>query len=126
MSKTPPRTPRAAARRRAPIDNALDPDLHRALSDPTRCRLLACLAKCGRGCAVGELGECCEVDLSVVSRHLKILERAGVVASRREGRIVRCRLLSDELASSMRALADALEACPQVEDCSEGGCAGGR
>jgi len=122
MSKTPPQTPKAAARRRAPIDKALDPDLHRALSDPTRCRLLACLAKCGRGCTVGELGECCAVDLSVVSRHLKILERAGVVASRREGRTVRCRLLTGELASSMRALAEAIEACPQAENCSQGAC----
>ena len=66
--KKRPATPRQAAKVRGPVDGLLDVELFRALADPTRVRLLACLIKCGRGCTVGEVAECCAVDLSVVSR----------------------------------------------------------
>ena len=69
-----------------------DPDVFKALSDPTRLRLLACLAKCGRACSVGEVAECCAVDLSVVSHHLSALADAGVVESSKEGRSVSYRV----------------------------------
>ena len=72
-------TPRRAANCCGPIDDLLDPELFRALGDPTRLLLLACLAKCGRACSVTEIAECCSVDLSVVSRHLALLERAKVL-----------------------------------------------
>ena len=72
-----PLTPRHAAARKGPIDAALDADLFKALGDPTRLQLLACLAKCARPCSVSEVADCCHVDLSVVSRHLALLQRAG-------------------------------------------------
>ena len=50
------------------FDRALDAELFKALSDPTRLKLLACLAKCSRMCSVTEVAECCSVDFSVVSR----------------------------------------------------------
>lgn len=114
------KSPKQAARRRGAIDRALDPELFRALSDPTRAGLLACIAKCGRGCSVGEVAECCAVDLSVVSRHLKQLERAGALESRKDGRVVRYRVRYDALAAGLRALADAIDAC-----CPDGGCDAG-
>ena len=66
-SRRPPATPRLAARSRGPIDARLDPALFKALSDPTRLKLLACVAKCARACSVGEVALCCHVDLSTVS-----------------------------------------------------------
>jgi DNA-binding transcriptional ArsR family regulator len=121
-----PRTPRQAARRPGAIDQRLDADLFKALSDPTRLVLLACLAKCARPCSVGEVAECCSVDLSVVSRHLSMLESAGVVEARKEGRTVFYAVRFREVTGMLRALADALDQCCPGGVCkpSDGGCCG--
>ncbi len=111
MSKRRPPSPRQAAGCRRAIDGVLDPELFKALCDPTRVRLLACLAKCGRTCSVSEVAECCSVDLSVVSRHLSILARAGVLESTRVGRAVLYRVRYAPLCGALRALADAIEEC---------------
>ena len=76
-----PLTPKKAAACCGPIDHLLDAELFKALGDPTRLLLLACLAKCARPCSVTEIAACCSVDLSVVSRHLALLERAAIVTS---------------------------------------------
>jgi len=116
----PPATPKQAARRRGSLDRALDPDVFKALSDPTRARLLACLAKCARPCTVSELAACCDVDLSVVSRHLAQLARAGLLDSDRSGRTVRYTARSAELAARFRALAAAFdECCPGLPGCCD-------
>jgi ArsR family transcriptional regulator len=125
---SPPRTPRQAARRRDVLGDAFEDALHAgffaALADPTRLRLIACIARCRRACSVGEIAECCSVDLSVVSRHLKALERAGVLASEREGRAVRYRLRADEVSARLRVLADAIAANPPGDCDADGGCCG--
>src|SRR5882672_522001 len=115
VRKHHPRTPKQAAACRRPIDALLNPALFKALSDPTRLRLLACLAKCARPCSVGEVAGCCSVDLSVVSRHLAALGAAGVLSVSKEGRTVSYSVRFAEMAGLLRALADALEAC-----CPEG------
>jgi ArsR family transcriptional regulator len=108
-----------------PIDERLDPGLFRALCDPTRAALLSCLAKCGRGCSVGEVAECCSVDLSVVSRHLALLARAGVLEAAKDGRTVRYRVRYRDLARSLRGLADAIDGCcPPGSGGRDGGCCG--
>ena len=117
-----PATPRAAASCRRPVDGLLDPALFKALGDPTRVKLLACLMKCGRACLVGEVAECCAVDLSVVSRHLQALARAGVVESAREGRMVAYRVRYEPLAARLRDLAAAIEACAPEADGECGAC----
>lgn len=106
-----PPTPRHAAARKGPIDAALDADLFKALGDPTRLQLLACLAKCARPCSVSEVADCCHVDLSVVSRHLALLQRAGVLHCSRAGRTVHYAVRFDRLTSALRRIADALAAC---------------
>ncbi len=122
MSKKRPSTPKQAATCGGPLDSLLDPAVFSALGDPTRATLLACLAKCGRPCAVGEIAECCSVDMSVVSRHLALMARAGIVDSVREGRVVRYAVRFHELVVMLRDLADALEhCCPN--DCAISGCA---
>lgn len=124
-SKNRPTSPVQAAKRRGPLDGLLNPEAFKALADPTRVALLACLAKCGRTCTVGEVAACCSVDLSVVSRHLAQLAAAGVVESRKEGRAVLYRVRYGELCAWLRQLADALEACcPESDGSAPGGCCG--
>ena len=53
-----------------------------ALADPTRRAILARLAS-GEA-SVTELGEPFEMSLPAVSKHLKVLERAGLIARGRE------------------------------------------
>ena len=104
-------TPQEASKCCGPIDDLLDAELFKALGDPTRLRLLSCLAKCGRPCSVTELTECCAVDLSVVSRHLSSLEKAGVLSSAKEGRTVFYSVRYKHLTEAFRALAKAIEGC---------------
>jgi len=56
-----------------------------ALADPTRRRLLAQLAK-GEEC-VTDLAKRHAMSLAAVSKHLIVLEKAGLVKRRREGRV---------------------------------------
>jgi ArsR family transcriptional regulator len=119
VRKRPPKGPAQAAKTERPIDGLLDAEVFKALSDPTRLRLLACLAKCGRACSVGELAQCTSVDLSVVSRHLAALADAGVLESTKTGRTVSYRVRFAAVADMFRSLADALS------DCCPGGCCGG-
>lgn len=61
-----------------------------ALSDQTR---RAIVTRLSRGeCSVGELARPLDMSLPAVSKHLRVLERAGLIVRRREGRIHRCRL----------------------------------
>jgi DNA-binding transcriptional ArsR family regulator len=61
-----------------------------ALADPTRRAILARLA---RGEAtVNELAEPFDVSLPAISKHLKVLERAGLISRGREAQWRPCRL----------------------------------
>jgi len=61
-----------------------------ALSDPTRRAIVARLAK--GETAVGELARPFAMSLPAISKHLKVLERAGLIARGRDGRRRPCRL----------------------------------
>lgn len=87
----------------------LSHQLFRALSDPTRIRLVQLLAEHCRACSVSELANCLDVDLSVVSRHLALLRAAGVLRAAKHGRTVMYEIQFDALAESLRGIADALE-----------------
>jgi ArsR family transcriptional regulator len=112
------RSPKQAAGRVGPVDRQLDPSFFSVLSDPTRVKLLACVAKCGGPRSVGEIAECCSVDLSGVSRHLAFLARAGWLDVEKKGRTVFYRARYGELCRRLRSLADAIEqCCPGGGDC---------
>jgi DNA-binding transcriptional ArsR family regulator len=64
--------------------------LFRALGDRTRRALLARLAT--GGATVTELAEPFSMSLPAVSRHIRVLERAGLVTRRVEGREHHCSL----------------------------------
>ena len=104
-------TPKQAALCCAPLDELLDAELFKALSDPTRLRLFSCLSKCGRACSVTEVAECCSVDFSVVSRHLAMLEKAGVLEAAKDGRTVFYSVRYTDVSKTLRSLARAIEEC---------------
>lgn len=125
-SSSPPvsaSTPKIAAAMAGPIDAALSTAVFAALADPTRARLLACMAKCARGCSVGEVAECCDVDLSVVSRHLSLMAKAGVLRSSKVGRSVIYHVRTAEVVALLRNLAAALESCAG-DGCNAACCVG--
>ena len=93
------------------LEALIDPGLFKALGDPNRVALIAGIGRMGRPTTVSEAALCCPVGLSVVSRHLAVLRRAGVVESAKSGREVRYTLSPAALAATLRSLADALEAC---------------
>jgi DNA-binding transcriptional ArsR family regulator len=61
-----------------------------ALADPTRRAILARLA--AGECSVTRLAEPFDMSLPAVSKHLRVLERAGLIARRREAQRRPCRL----------------------------------
>jgi DNA-binding transcriptional ArsR family regulator len=74
-----------------------------ALADPTRRRILARLA---RGPAsVTELAEPFDMTLPAVSKHLRVLERAGLMLRERDGWYHRCRLDARPLEGAVSFLA---------------------
>ena len=66
-----------------------------ALADPTRRAILARLAN-GKA-TVNELAEPFEISLPAVSRHLKVLEGAGLISRGREAQWRPCRLEPERL-----------------------------
>lgn len=66
-----------------------------ALADPTRRAILTRLA--GGEASVTELAEPFEMSLPAVSKHLKVLERAGLVERGREAQWRPCRLKAQPL-----------------------------
>lgn len=67
-----------------------------ALSDPSRRAILASLSESER--TVGELARPLPMSLPAVSKHLRVLEGAGLVTRRREGRTHHVRLVPSALA----------------------------
>lgn len=61
-----------------------------ALADPTRRAILARLLT-GEA-SVSELAEPFEMSMPAVSKHLRVLERAGLIARRREAQFRHCRI----------------------------------
>jgi len=61
-----------------------------ALADPTRRAILARLAE--GDATVGELAEPFRMTLPAISKHLSVLERAGLVVKSRDGQRRNCRI----------------------------------
>lgn len=72
-----------------------------ALADPTRRGILARLAQ--GDATVNELAQPFAMSVQAVSKHLKVLERAGLVARGRSAQYRPCRLEADQLDQLDRA-----------------------
>jgi DNA-binding transcriptional ArsR family regulator len=104
-------------------NEALDATFH-ALADPTRRAMLHTLSV--RPHSVGELAAPFDISLAAASKHIKVLERAGLVRRHVEGRTHVCALDAQPLHTGMewirhyeqfwRQRLDVLEALLQAED----------
>ena len=77
---------------------ASDDDLNlvfSALSDPTRRSILEMLSR-GEA-SVGELAEPFDMSLPAISKHLGVLEHAGLLSRERDGRFFRCLLHAEPM-----------------------------
>jgi DNA-binding transcriptional ArsR family regulator len=81
--------------------------VYAALGDPTRCQIVERLS---RGDAtVKELRAPLRMTPPAVSKHLRVLERAGLIERRRQGRLQLCCLRGDQLIWARRWLDDQTE-----------------
>jgi DNA-binding transcriptional ArsR family regulator len=87
----------SAARKRATAEDRLDSVFH-ALGDRTRRALLARLAS--RPARVTELARPFSMSLPAVSRHIRVLEAAGLIARSVDGRVHQCALAPTPLKSA--------------------------
>src|SRR5690348_7181800 len=76
------------------VESRLDLTFH-ALSDPTRRGMLASLALGDK--SVGELGEPYAMTFAGAAKHVRVLERAGLVTRRKAGRRQICTLRAEPL-----------------------------
>jgi DNA-binding transcriptional ArsR family regulator len=79
------------------VDQRLDAAFH-ALADPTRRGMLASLALGEK--SVGELAAPFAMSFAGASKHVKVLESAGLVARRKVGRRQLCSLNAEPLAEA--------------------------
>ncbi|MBI1381687.1 MAG: metalloregulator ArsR/SmtB family transcription factor [Planctomycetaceae bacterium] len=86
------------------VEDAVLDATFQALSHPTRRAMLRALAAGER--SVGELAQPFDVSLAAASKHLKVLERAGLIERRIHGRVHTCRMNPHPLGA--------------VSDCAEG------
>jgi DNA-binding transcriptional ArsR family regulator len=76
------------------VENRLDMTF-RALADPTRRGMLANLALGDK--SIGELGEPFRMTFAGASKHVKVLESAGLIERRKAGRKQICTLRAEPL-----------------------------
>lgn len=74
-----------------------------ALSDPTRRAIVERLTK--GDASVGELAEPFDMSLPAISKHLTVLEHAGLVERSKEGRTRRCRLVAEPMRGALEWIA---------------------
>jgi DNA-binding transcriptional ArsR family regulator len=75
-----------------------------ALSDPTRRRILRRLARGDR--SVTDLARPFSISLPAVSKHLRVLEHAGLLRRRRKGRVHSLRLQAAPMRQASQWIAD--------------------
>lgn len=107
------------AQQPAPLDRVFH-----ALADPTRRAMLRSLAAGERN--IGELAAPCKMSFAAASKHVRVLESAGLVRRRVEGRRHICRIEAAPLAAAEKWLRyydrfwnkrlDALEALLKAQD----------
>ncbi len=83
--------------------------LLKALGEYNRLSLVYNLCDCQAPKNAMCLCDCCSIDASGVSRHLKILAQEGVVLSEKNGRETTYSLNRKEVAENLRALANKID-----------------
>jgi ArsR family transcriptional regulator len=91
---------------------ALTLKVFKVLGEPNRLCMLRWLSESSEPNSVREVAKCCDVDLSVVSRHLSLMKEAGVLKAEKRGKEVYYSV-NASVVQTLRALADYLENCCQ-------------
>ncbi|RQR32002.1 MULTISPECIES: ArsR/SmtB family transcription factor [unclassified Burkholderia] len=78
-------------------------DVFHALADPTRCAIVSALGDGGR--TVSELAAPFDMALPSFMKHVAVLERSGLVQTRKAGRSRTCELVGGRLAEAEQWLA---------------------
>ncbi len=76
------------------VESSLD-TLFAALADPTRRAIVARLAQ--GPATVGELAEPFDTSFAAISKHVGVLDQAGLLQKERAGRHIRCSLAPERL-----------------------------
>ena len=82
-----------------------DDELWSAIADPSRRRVLDLLVRSGEASASGLAGRV-PFSRQAVSKHLVVLEQAGLISRRKEGREVLYKVEPDRLDHATRAMAE--------------------
>ncbi len=82
-----------------------DDDLWAAIGDPSRRRVLDLLVVRGEASASGLAGQV-PFTRQAVSKHLIVLEQAGLISRRKQGREILYRVNADRLDQANRAMAE--------------------
>ena len=83
-------------------------EIFKALSDPTRLRLVKLLSASGWALCVNALARQLEVSQSAVSQHLRVLRQSRLVRGERRGYFVHYSLDSDRLEQYKASLLETL------------------
>jgi DNA-binding transcriptional ArsR family regulator len=75
-----------------------------ALADSTRRKILQALGE-NRELTISEMAEPFRMSLAAVSKHIKVLERAGLIQRSVDGRIHRCRMDAAPLKQASQLIA---------------------
>ena len=94
MKTAPPARNEAALHATPDGTGALD-EIFGALADPTRRAIVARLAE--GPCSVSNLAAPFPISAPAITKHLAVLERAGMIARWKTGRVNYCRLVGDPL-----------------------------
>ena len=88
----------------------------KSLASPVRLRILCLIA--GKEASVGEIAEALGARHSLVSQHLGLLRREGLVSARRDGQTI-WYALSDQRAATLLQTLQAIF-CPTPEQAADG------
>jgi DNA-binding transcriptional ArsR family regulator len=99
----------------------LDSKFFKSLSEPVRQQLLKFLLLSGRS-DIGTIAQNLPQDRSVISRHLQLMQEAGILISEKEGRFVYYRINGQQFLAKLESLVDHIRACIPI--CCPPGCCG--
>ena len=100
----------------SPLEELFSPSLFKAFGDPKRIGIFCDLLRESVPRTVSEVASCCPIDVSVVSRHLRVLQDAGVVSRKKKGKQVFYQVEAQALVQMLRELADSIEKCCLSEE----------
>ena len=99
----------------------LDSKFFKSLSEPVRQQLLKYLMLNGRS-DIGTIAGHLPQDRSVISRHLQLMQEAGILICEKEGRFVYYSINGPEFLQKLESLVDQVRACIPI--CCPPGCCG--